>query len=451
MKRLLTILALALSVAPAAAHAAVVNVRVEGASRTLFEGDVAVTNHNVQSLSERAIGAIRPCDGTNNGAGGSPSPTGTSATFDALALQGQGFDGEWYDQYDDYLISKLGGETASWRLFRDGTFTTVGGCQLKLGDGTKVLWAASSGSLLTLALSGSTVTTSPGAEVYVAGADGTPGQVLGTADADGHVTLNLNPGAWYRIKARASGKVRSNRVDYCPSSCPAKPADMTVRQAPAPVFYGPGGSVLADSPALATSKAPVRLSKPRAGTSGKRRGRVVVRWRVLEAGVGLLRWTIASDDLTTRGHRYVTRARGSSATSATLRLPAGHVYALRFTSVDRLQRDDQTSIGRVLVPVDDRSHAVSRRGPWRRVGSTKAWDGTLLRGRRGARLRVKLAAGRAALVLGGRHRAVVRIGSRLVKVRGGHTAYGNARKKAGTVTIRVVRGSIDLDGVAASP
>ena len=133
MKRLLMILALVLSAAPGAAQAATVNMRIEGAGRTLFEGGLVVTSHNVQSVSERAIGAIRPCDGTNNGAGGAPAPTGTSAMFDALALQGQGFDGQWYDQYDDYLISKLGGESASWRLFRNGAFAPVGGLPAQAG------------------------------------------------------------------------------------------------------------------------------------------------------------------------------------------------------------------------------------------------------------------------------------------------------------------------------
>jgi hypothetical protein len=124
---------------------------------------------------------------------------------------------------------------------------------------------------------------------------------------------------------------------------------------------------------------------------------------------------------------------------------------LRFTSTDRLQRDDAASIGRVLVPIDDRSHRISHHGRWARVRSAAAWDGTLLRGRRGASLKVKLAAGRPALDLAGHGRAVVRIGSRVVKVRAGHTAYGARRKAPGKVTITVVGGSIDLDGVAASP
>ncbi len=148
----------------------------------------------------------------------------------------------------------------------------------------------------------------------------------------------------------------------------------------------------------------------------------------------------------------MTRARGTTATSALLRLPAGRVHALRFTSTDRLQRDDVIEFGRVLVPIDDRARAVKRSRGWRRLRSSKAWRGTLLRGRRGARIRVKLAAGRPALLLRGRSAATVRIGSKRVRVRPGRrTVLGSERRRAGSVTIGVTRGSIDLDGVAASP
>ena len=301
-------------------------------------------------------------------------------------------------------------------------------------------------------MTGSTVTTAADATVYLAGADGSQGQVLGTTNGAGQLTVNLPGGAWYRIKAAKAGMVRSNRFDYCPSACPAKPADMQLRTPPAPVFYGPGGSVIPGSPALASETSPVRLTRPVAGTSGYRRGRIAVRWRVLREGVGLLRWTISSDDLTTKTKRHVTRARGTTATSALLRLPAGRVHALRFTSTDRLQRDDVIEFGRVLVPIDDRARAVKRSRGWRKLRSSKAWRGTLLRGRRGARIRVKLAAGRPALLLRGRSAATVRIGSKRVRVRPGRrTVLGSERRRAGSVTISVTRGSIDLDGVAASP
>ncbi len=148
----------------------------------------------------------------------------------------------------------------------------------------------------------------------------------------------------------------------------------------------------------------MRITRPVAGTSGYRRGRIVVRWRVTEEGVGLLRWAIGADDLTSARKSYVTRARGTSATSASLRLPAGRAYALRFTATDRMLRQDTTDVGRVLVPVDERAKSVKRAGPWRKLRSATAWKGTLLRGRRGARLRVRLPAGRTALLVRGRKR-----------------------------------------------
>ncbi len=451
MKRLLLFTLLALVATTAGAQAATVNVRVEGQGSTLFEGPIVTKGRNVQSLSERSTGAIRRCDGTNNG--GTLAPTGTAATVDALSLLGKGFDGQWYDDYEDYLITRLADETRSWRLFRNDAFTPVGGCQLRLGEGDRVLWAGTGGPLLALSVTGSTATTSPGATVYLAGADGSQGRVLGTADGAGDVALPADlAGAWHRVKATKAGMVRSGRVDYCPSPCTAaKPADMEPRTPPAPVFYGPAGMVIPGSSLLAGETGPVRVTRPVAGRSGYRRGRIAVRWRIAQEGVGLLRWTIASDDLTTRSKRYVTRARGASATSVLLKLPAGRVHALRFTATDRLSREDVTDFGRVLVPIDDRSKSVRRRGPWRKLRSSKAWRGTVLRGRRGARLKVRLRAGRPALVLRGRRRATVRIGSKRLRVRGGRTALGAKRRKAGSVTITVVRGSIDLDGVATSP
>ena len=452
MKRLLLITIAALAAFTPAAEAATINVRVEGQSATLFEGPIATTGRNVQSLSERSTGAIRRCDGTNNG--GAFGPTGTAATADALSLLGKGFDGQWFEEYEDYLVSRLGDEVRSWRLFRNDGFTTIGGCQLRLNEGDRVLWAGSSGALLPLTVTGDTATTAAGATVYAAGADGSQGRVLGTADGAGNLALPPDlAGAWHRIKAAKAGMVRSARVDYCPAACPAqKPADMQLRVPPAPVFYGPGGRVLAESPTLATETARVRVTRPSAGTSGYRRGRIAVRWRIADPGVGLLRWAIASDDLTTKSKRWVTRARGTTATSALLALPAGRVHTLRFIATDRLQRDDATDFGRVVVPIDDRAKGVRRAGPWRKLRSKGAWKGTALRGRAGARIRVKLAAGRPTLLVRGKRAARVRIGGRSVRVRSGRrTVLGPRRRGPGTVTVSVIRGSIDLDGVAASP
>jgi hypothetical protein len=115
-------------------------------------------------------------------------------------------------------------------------------------------------------------------------------------------------------------------------------------------------------------------------------------------------------------------------------------------------RQDTTDFGRVVVPVDERAKSVRRAGPWRKLRSASAWKGTLLRGRRGARLRVRLAAGRPALLVRGRKAAAVRVGAKTIRVRPGRrTVLGPRRRRAGTVTVSVTRGSIDLDGIAASP
>ncbi len=221
MKRLLLFTLAALTAITAGADAATINVRIEGQSSTLFEGPIATKGRNVQSLSERASGAIRRCDGTNNG--GTLAPTGTAATVDALSTLGKGFDGQWYDEYEDYLISRLGDETRSWRLFRNGAFTTVGGCQLRLNDNDAVLWAGTGGGLLALSMTGSTVTTAADATVYLAGADGSQGQVLGTTNGSGQLTVNLPGGGLVPDKGRQGrdGSLQSLRLLPVGVSCQA--------------------------------------------------------------------------------------------------------------------------------------------------------------------------------------------------------------------------------------
>jgi hypothetical protein len=454
------------------AAATVVNVRIEGRSSTLFEGPIQTTGRNVQAVSERATGTIRKCDGTNNGKNPAPVATPTASAVDAMSIAGQGFEGRWNTNIEDYFVRGFGPDLESgpayWGVLVNGQVTSVGGCQTALDGSKPVLWAydAFSGRPF-LGLSGPDTAAPGGTATYQVGQSG--GQAKPIAEAmlvasppatitGGSGTFQVTfPGAgWYRLKADGTRFIRSNRVYVCVGACGPEPADRAVRTPPAPVFYGPGGAVLRDSPSLAATTAPVRVSRPSAGVSGYRRGRIAVRWRIVQQGVGLLRWAIASDDLTTRARRYVTRARGSRATSALLRLPAGRVYALRFTSTDRMLREDEVDFGRALVPIDDRAKAVKRSRGWRKLRLEEAWKGTALRGRRGARLKVKLAAGRPALLLRGRGGAAVRIGGQRVRVKSGprtgrRVVLGPRRRKAGTVTVTVTRGSIDLDGLAASP
>ena len=73
-----------------------VNLRIEGAEKTIFEGSVTTIGHNVTTAS----GGTHMCDGTNNAANPTPGPTCTSALASAAKVHKFDFDG-----YAIFLIS----------------------------------------------------------------------------------------------------------------------------------------------------------------------------------------------------------------------------------------------------------------------------------------------------------------------------------------------------------
>lgn len=137
--------------APAAGAAPTeVNVRIEGKTETLFEGPVLTDGHNVKGLTDSEAPAWgRRCNGLNNGAYPTPGPTPTAASVDAMAILGEGFDGDWYGgsgSFDDYFITQWGPERQDigagdyWGVVVNNVFTSVGGCQYQLDAGDEVLW-----------------------------------------------------------------------------------------------------------------------------------------------------------------------------------------------------------------------------------------------------------------------------------------------------------------------
>jgi hypothetical protein len=136
-----------LSVLPALAQASptVVNVRIEGAHETLFEGPIAVEPHGVKASSDpnpklRSCVGLNPLDPWNT----TREPTSTSSSVDAMALIGETFDGKWYPGFNDYFVTRFGPdketEGKSWGILVNNTFTNVGGCQYQLDEGDEVLW-----------------------------------------------------------------------------------------------------------------------------------------------------------------------------------------------------------------------------------------------------------------------------------------------------------------------
>lgn len=222
-----------------------VSVRIEGVNQTVFDRVVHTDGREIQSASDDTP---RPCDGTNLGANPEPGPTPTAASVDAMEIIGETFDGNWYDGYEDYFLTRWGGEAEDnangwwWGILVNEDFTPVGGCQARIQGGDRVLWIndAFSGRPMLKLEGPATVTVGEPVEVEVSSdqADRFEGAIVGginaasqeypadvvvpgESDADGVATVQFNQPGWKRLKARAPGTggvdaaVASNSIDVC--------------------------------------------------------------------------------------------------------------------------------------------------------------------------------------------------------------------------------------------
>jgi hypothetical protein len=280
----------------AAASPTIVDLRIEGATETLFEGPLAVEPHGVLASSDTNP-TPRSCDGINalDPENVAPAPTPTSASADAMALVGETFDGKWYPGFDDYFITRFGPDREaggkSWGILVNDTFTSVGGCQYQLDEGDEVLWifnAFNGRPNLALfpesetadgrPLSATATLNQPfGVEVvaFEDSAEDTPSDHPGregsrrfpnadvspvttsaqgfehvdtadpatvVTDAEGKAQITFTTPGWHRIKATVPGlteeeAIRSNRLDICvpaagQSDCGPLPAEDQVRTPP---------------------------------------------------------------------------------------------------------------------------------------------------------------------------------------------------------------------------
>lgn len=201
----------------------VVNVRVEGAGTTIFEGPVPTDGHDVTT----AAGGTHKCDGTNNNANPTAGPTATAALDDAAGTGGFTFDGTYSSQFDDFLITRIGPDTqtaaAFWGIFRGSQLTPVGGCQQRVGLGDEVLFAYDAfteehAAKHVLELAGPNTATT-GRPVVVTVTDGTTGGPVAdarvdgaTTGADGKATVTFDTAGAKRLKAERSDFIRSNAL-----------------------------------------------------------------------------------------------------------------------------------------------------------------------------------------------------------------------------------------------
>jgi hypothetical protein len=200
-------------------NATLVWVRVEGATRTIFEAPVITTGHTVTTAS----GGTHHCDGTNNGANPAPVPTATSALDNAATAGGFTWDGAFFAAFDDYLISRIAEtsqtDTQFWGIFRNDVLIPVGGCQQRVQFGDRVLFAFDAfNKSHVLKLSGppAAVAGHPITVRVTDAASGAPiagATVAGQSTApDGTATVTLTTLGFNRLKAERADSIRSNSL-----------------------------------------------------------------------------------------------------------------------------------------------------------------------------------------------------------------------------------------------
>lgn len=300
-------------------------VRIEGKTRTLFEGPILTEGHDIRAASDTEV---RRCDGTNLESSPLPGPTPTAGAVDALDLIGEDFDGTWFSGFEDYGISRFGPENddpgagAFWGVLLDGTLSPVGGCQSVHETGDQILWAFDAFSArpaLRLAAAddplpnpaapspfaavevdeplplsvheftgsaGGVPTVAPAEGVTVAPVQTEAGsgfQTVDTADplaevsaADGSVAVTFDTTGWHRLKAQDDANhIRSNRLDVCVEpdgggGCGPVPADAQLR---VPERYRPAQKPVVNPPAPTTPAPAATLElrrvsvDPRSGTA----------------------------------------------------------------------------------------------------------------------------------------------------------------------------------------
>jgi hypothetical protein len=424
MKKLFTaccaVLLLIIVVAPSAQAATGVNVRIEGKEETIFEKSIPVSIKKIQASSDTLE---RNCDGVNelDPENVAPGITPTLASAEAMESIGETFDGQWYEGFGDYFITRWGPDeqdnaaSAWWGILVNQVFTSVGGCQKQLKQGDEILWlydAFSSRPMLALYPEAAhyvegprptRVTVAPGEPVAVevvawpaGGESSTPevpsrtgsspyeGAVVApvtvnakgfqrvdtaspeaaASDAAGKASFTFTTPGIHRIKATGplgaeSSVVRSNGLEVCvlvefgdcgetlPSDPDGETPGGTLDQTPTNTFTAPSGAV-APVPAAAEPGA-AHVSKPKLALDKIAAGKLTLSWQVLDPGAGVKSWRIATKTLGRKGG-WVDRARGSKGTQATVRLPGGYRYQVRFTLTDMAGNTTTYALGKVTVP-----------------------------------------------------------------------------------------------------
>jgi hypothetical protein len=203
--------------AAAAASAPKVTIRIEGSRRTLL----ATTT--VQAPSSGSI--------TKDGARKGDCPAVSAAGVLNVATKGS-WSGSWSSKYDDFLITKILGDTEStktsyWEILVDNVAASTGACEIKLHAGEQLLFAAvpltGTGYPLAIKAPAGATTGKPfsvtvvsyngkGVAGPLAGATVTGGGASATTNAKGIARLTERHAGTITLAASKTGYVRAAAV-----------------------------------------------------------------------------------------------------------------------------------------------------------------------------------------------------------------------------------------------
>lgn len=211
--------ALAVPAAAADAAATTVNVRIEGKSKTIFEGPVTPA---IQTVDGGDGKGPQKCDGTNGGASSTPGATATSVMDTAVRGAGRSWEGDFSSSFEDFIVNRIGPDASTskafWGVAVDGKSLEVGGCQAIVKPGDEVLWAYDEFGKKLLHVSGprsvkagktvslkvvDTEKSAPVAGARIGGAK---------TDAGGIAKLRFKHRGTRRLKATAPKSIRSNAL-----------------------------------------------------------------------------------------------------------------------------------------------------------------------------------------------------------------------------------------------
>ncbi|MEA2405875.1 MAG: hypothetical protein QOE08_2522 [Thermoleophilaceae bacterium] len=219
----LTVLTIAAMAAPASAanNPIRVHVRIEGKTKTLFDGRVLTRGHDIDAGD--GSGPHR-CDGTNNHAHATAGPTVFAAFDDGRAKANLTWAGKWFSSFEDFSIDRVGPDSSDttnnryWGQVVNYKDTDLGGCQQQISATDDIVFAYDSFGKPKLELSGPRKATlgKPFVVKVIDGQAGKPfkgAKVAGhKSNAKGRVRITLHHKGRRALKATAKGAVRSNRV-----------------------------------------------------------------------------------------------------------------------------------------------------------------------------------------------------------------------------------------------